>query len=103
MKQLEENMDFFEAQDFFKNMYQGKNVQFIFDMDCLREMSYIVTDGKCNEYCHCRYDKVKVLVDGEQNHIVPIGNHRATLKANDMKPELNKMDLHMQPAQLAGE
>ena len=86
-------MDFFEAQDFAKKMYEGKNVSFRFDTDCMREMSFVLTNGQCNENCHVAYNKVKIIVDSEEKHVMPIKPHRMCFKADDMRAEITKLQV----------
>ncbi len=94
-------MDFFEAQEFAKSMYPGNKCTFQFDMDCMREMSFVLTEGQYHDTCHGTYNKVKVFVDGEFKHLIPIKNHRACFQADEMKTELNR--LQMRPKELDAE
>lgn len=69
-------MDFFEAQDFFKNMYPGKKINYEFDDNCHRKVEIIHTDSKPNMIHHVECNKVKMTVEGMPAIYVPIMSHR---------------------------
>jgi hypothetical protein len=84
-------MNFFEAQDFFKNMYPGKSIKFEFDKKCIRVMEIIHTDGKPNPVHHIEYQKVKVIVDGSDPVYVPIMPHRMNCDWEYVKEHINTL------------
>jgi len=85
-------MNFYEAQDFFKNMYPNNLVIFEFDDFCHRVHEITYTDGKPDEMHHIECNKVKVTVQGmDINPIyVPIKAHRLICCLKDIKEFLNK-------------
>jgi hypothetical protein len=77
-------MNFFEAQDFFKQMYPGKEMKFSFDQKCHRFYEIVITDGKPNPIHHVENNKVKVEVSGMDPIYVPIQPHREVYNHADM-------------------
>lgn len=86
-------MDFIQAQEFFKNMFPGKNIKYEFDEKCHRFHELIYTDGIPNEVHHIENDKVKITVEGMDSQYVPIKPHRECCSWELMKKMINsKMD-----------
>ncbi len=81
-------MDYFAAQDFFKKMYSGKEIQFSLDEKCHRKYECIITDGKANEVHHIECDKLKMTMDGVDQYI-PIMPHRLGCTWDEMKKLIN--------------
>lgn len=71
-------MNFFEAQDMFKQWYPNKQISFEFDNKCCRVQEIMYTDGLPNECHHIENNKVKVTVEGMEPLYVPIIPHRQT-------------------------
>jgi len=69
-------MNFFEAQDFFKQMYPGKSIQYEFDKKCCRACEITYTDGIENPIHHVENNKVKITVEGMDSIYIPIELHR---------------------------
>lgn len=84
-------MDLFEAQEFFKNMYPGKEISYEFDDKCYRTHEIILTNGKPNPVHHIECNKVKVMVQGQQSTYVPILSHRMVCSWEDMKKRVMAM------------
>jgi hypothetical protein len=77
-------MNFFQVQDFMKQMYPGKDIQFDFDDKCHRFYELVMTDGVANPVHHCECNKVKVMVEGMDPIYVPIAPHRLAFEHNYM-------------------
>jgi len=69
-------MDFFQAQDFFKQAYPDKKVTFTFDEKCHRFYELTITDGKANPVHHIENNKVRVDIEGLPSIYAPIMPHR---------------------------
>lgn len=69
-------MNFFQAQDFFSQMYPGKKIIYEFDEKCHRFHELVYTDGIPNPVHHVENHKVKVTVEGMTPIYVPIMPHR---------------------------
>lgn len=69
-------MNFFEAQDLFRQIYPDKQITFEFDEKCQRVNEIIYTDGVPNEFHHIENNKVKVNVQGMDPVYVSIAPHR---------------------------
>lgn len=88
-------MDFFQAQDFFKQMYPEKKISFEFDEKCQRVHELIYTDGKPNPFHHVENNKVKVTVEGQAPVYVAIMPHREVFTWEYMKQMINsKTEIH---------
>ena len=83
-------MNFYEAQDFFKQMHPGKTINYEFDEKCHRVREIIYTDGVPNEMHHIENDKVKVTVEGMASVYVPIAPHRECCTWEYMKNLINR-------------
>jgi len=82
-------MDFFQAQDFFNQMYPGKEIKYEFDEKCHRVHELIYTDGKPNQYHQVENNKVKVTVEGQEAVYVSIMPHRETFSWDAIKNVIN--------------
>lgn len=90
-------MNFFQAQDFFKKLYPGKNIFFEFDDKCHRFHELVFTDGKPHSLHHIECDKVKVTVEGNVPIYVDIVPHRFNLEWEEIKKIINsKNEIHTQ-------
>lgn len=78
-------MNFFQAQDLFKQMHPGKEIKFEFDEKCHRIHELVYTDGVPNPIHHVENNKVKVTVEGMDSIYVPIISHREVYKWEDIK------------------
>jgi hypothetical protein len=81
-------MNFFEAQEFFKQMYPGKPVLFEFDSSCIRFIECVHTDNEMHDTNHIQYEKLKVTVQGMQPVYIPIMPHRMLISADDVKKHI---------------
>ena len=77
-------MDFFQLQDFMKQMHQGKEIKYYFDQKCHRFYEMVLTDGKFNPVHHVESNKVRVDVEGMDSIYVPIMPHREVYSHEDM-------------------
>ena len=94
-------MNLYECQEWFKQMYPGKKVDFSFDEKCHRQHDLMFTDGKPNLVHHVEYKKVKVTVEGMDPMYVPIAPHRENFVWADMKKFVNgKSDVHINQEQI---
>ena len=84
-------MDFFQAQDFFKQMHPGKNISYDFDVNCIRQLEIIHTEGSPNPIHHLQYEKLKVTVAGMPPVYVPIAPHRACIEWKEVKKHINSL------------
>ena len=82
-------MDFYELQDFFKQMNPGKSIGYEFDEKCHRVHELIYTDGVPNPVHHIENDKVKVAVEGQKPTYVKIMPHRECATWDHMKKLIN--------------
>lgn len=82
-------MDFFQAQDFFKQMYPNKQITFQFDESCHRFHEIVYTDGSPNLIHHVENHKVKVTVEGMDPVYVPILPHRENFGWAKIKEMVN--------------
>ena len=95
-------MDFFQAQDFFKQMYPGKKISYEFDEKCHRKLEVILTNGNPNSVHHVESHQVKVMVEGMDPVYVPIQPHRENFVWSKVKNILNsKKDVHFEQSQLS--
>lgn len=85
-------MDFYEAQDFFNQMYPGKKIAYEFDDKCQRKCEIVFTDGKPNDIHHVENNKVKVTVEGQNPVYVPIQPHRESKSWDEMKTLVNSKE-----------
>jgi hypothetical protein len=89
-------MDFFEAQNFFKQAYPGKKISFEFDEKCQRFHQLVYTDGNPNPMHHIENHKVKVTIEGQPPIYVSIKPHRETATWVHMKKLIDsKNDVHI--------
>lgn len=89
-------MDLYEAQDFYKTAFPGKNVLFEFDEKCHRSYDITCTEGLPNpiSYIVCRY--VKVTVEGISPQYIPIDPHRIAIGWAGMKNIIDsKTDVYL--------
>lgn len=94
-------MNLYETQDFFKEMYPGKDIKYEFDEACHRAKEFIFTDGKPNCIHHIDCDKVKVTVEGMDPKYVKIGSHRLCATWAEMKQLIaSQNDVYIHPADL---
>lgn len=94
-------MNFFEAQDFFKQMYVGKKITFEFDEKCHRFIEIVHTDGLPHEMHHLECNKVKVNVEGMDSIYIPIQPHRVNVTWKQAKSLLDsKSDVYIHPDRL---
>lgn len=69
---MESYMKYGEAEEFMKGIYPDDQVEFVCDKDC---MSYFKLDFNNNIpsiYCLVFYDKMKVLINGQYKHLIPL-------------------------------
>ena len=83
-------MDFFQLQEFFKEMHPGKSIRYEFDEKCHRIHELIYTDGIPNLIHHIENDKVKVTVEGQEPIYVSIMPHRECATWEHMKEMINR-------------
>lgn len=82
-------MNYFQAQDFFKNMYAGKEIKFEFDDKCHRFHELVYTDGKPNDVHHIENHHVKMTVEGIDPVYIPILPHRECKTWDEIKAIIN--------------
>lgn len=85
-------MNLYEAEDFFKNLYKDKKITYEFDMNCLKQMEIVHTDGLPNEIGHVEYKKVKVIVEGMDPVYMPIAPHRGCIEFKEIKDYVSKCE-----------
>ena len=90
-------MDYFQAQDFFKQLYPNKKISYEFDEKCHRVHELIYTDGVPNPVHHVENDKVKVSVEGMDPIYVSIMPHRECYTWDLMKKMINSKPNPSQP------
>lgn len=93
-------MDYFEAQEFFKQAYPGKQISFDFDDNCIRQIETIYTDGKMHISHHVECRKLKVTVDGILPIYVPILPHRMHMTSSQIKKKIPNDDIYWHPNEL---
>ena len=94
-------MNLYETQDFFKEMYPGKDIKYEFDEACHRTKEFVFTQGKPNCIHHIDCNKVKVTVDGMDPRYVPISSHRICGTWVEMKKMITSQnDVYIHPADL---
>ena len=78
-------MNFFQVQEFFKQMHPCKTIIFTFDekCHCMHEINY--TDGIPNAIHHIENNKVKVSIEGMDPTYVSIQPHRQNISWEDIK------------------
>lgn len=81
-------MNYFEAQDFFKQANPGKSISFDFDDNCIRQIEAIYTDGQIHPVNHVEYQKLKVTVEGLSPVYVPIAPHRMNMTSDYLKNKI---------------
>ena len=84
-------MNFFEAQEVFKQMHSDKIVTFEFDKNCIGLMEIVHTDGKPNPVHHIEYQKVKVSIEGQDSIYFPIAPHRMCCSWEYVKAHINSL------------
>lgn len=72
-------MDIYQAENFFKDLYPGKEIKLSFPPECHRKYEIIMTDGKPNPEHHLECHHVMIEIVGEKTVRVPIAPHRLTL------------------------
>lgn len=82
-------MDYYQAKDFFKQMYPGKTITFEFDEKCHRFHQLVYTDGIPNPIHHIENNQIKVTVEGMDPIYVPIQPHRECAPWDHMKKLIN--------------
>lgn len=87
-------MNLYEAQDFFKGMHPGKNIEWSWPKECFRTIELVHTNGKPNVYHHVECNKVCMTVEGQQPILVPIAPHRHTLTMKDIQTLISFDDFH---------
>jgi hypothetical protein len=81
-------MNYFEAQEYFKKAYPGKNITFEFDDKTIRQIECIYTDGNLHPVNHVEHQKLKVTVEGAEPVYIPIMPHRECWSADKVKQKL---------------
>ena len=84
-------MNYFEVQDFVKQIYPNQNISIDFDEKCIRFIETTYTDGIPNVWHHFEYNKVKVTVDGVNQFYLNIIPHRITSDWKQMKNTIINM------------
>jgi len=84
-------MDFFQVQDFFKQMHPEKKISYEFDDKCHRFHELVYTDGIPNPIHHVENHKVKVTVEEMAPIYVPIAPHRECYTWEEIKKVINRM------------
>lgn len=82
-------MNYYQIQDFYREAYPGKNIQFEFDEKCHRFHELVYTDGKPHALHHIQNEKVKVTVEGMSPVYVQILPHRECIAWEDVKKIIN--------------
>jgi hypothetical protein len=91
-------MDFFQAQEFFNEMYPGKELTYEFDDTCHRTCEIIFTQGKPNLIHHIECNRLKVNISGESSKYVPISPHRMNTTWAAVKKYMgNQQDVFIHP------
>lgn len=85
-------MNYYEAQDFFKNIYSGKKISFDFDAKCYGSLEIVHTDGSPNILHHIESNKLLVSVEGLDPFYVPIVPHRTLITWQAVKEFINSHD-----------
>lgn len=94
-------MDFYQAQEFFKSMFPGKQITYEFDDKCHRFYEIVMTSGDPNMVHHVENDRVKVFVEGQDPMYVPISPHRETYTWAALRAKIDcKSDVHFTDAEL---
>lgn len=94
-------MDFYQAKDFLKEMYPGKEIKYEFDEACHRTKEFVYTDGKPNIVHHIECNKVKYTVEGLEAKYLPIMPQRFNLAWADMKKMISdQVDVHINPSEV---
>lgn len=82
-------MNYFQIQEFFKEMYPEKEIKFEFDHKCHRFHELVYTDGVPNKVHHVENHKVKVTIEGQNPVYVPILPHRECYTWEAIKEIIN--------------
>lgn len=77
-------MNLFQTQDFFEQLYPGKNISYNFPKECHRQYEIIMTDGKPNPHHNVECHHVMAIVDGMPPMKVSIAPHRFTHTHEEM-------------------
>jgi hypothetical protein len=86
-------MNFYEAQDFFKQMHPDKLVTFEFDRKCIRQIEAVHTDGEIHDINHIEYRQVKVTPQDMPSVYVPIQPHRMCITADELKKHVFEVSI----------
>jgi hypothetical protein len=94
-------MNYYEAQEFFKSIYPGKQISFDFDAKCYGSLEIVHTDGSPNILHHIESNKVLVSVEGMDPFYTPIVPHRTLVTWQAVKGFINShTDVSIPPANL---
>ncbi len=85
-------MNLYQVENYFKDIYKGKNVFLDFDMNCVRQMEIVYSDGKPHESHHLEYQKVRVTVDGTEPVYVSIAPHRIGIEWKNVKEYISSCE-----------
>lgn len=94
-------MNFFEAKEFFKNMYPDQLVIFDFDHKCIRTIECVYTDGCIHPINHIEYNRVKVTPQGKPSVYVPIQTHRESVSVSILKSKIPNDEVYFYPDVIA--
>lgn len=94
-------MDFYEAKDFFKQMYPNKLVEYNFDNSCIRQVDCVFTKNQIHANCHIEYRQVRVTVGGQESFYVPIEPHRMIITCKELKKLIHDSDVFIHPDEIA--
>ena len=78
-------MDIYQAEEFLKKMYPGKEIKMEFDETCHREINFVFTEGAAHGINHIAFNRVKANVDGFEPFYMDIMPHRICSSWNDLK------------------
>jgi|694.fasta_scaffold00191_46 hypothetical protein len=94
-------MNYYEAQEFFKSIYPGKQISFDFDAKCYGSLEIVHTDGSPNILHHIESTKILVSVEGMDPFYTPIVPHRTLVTWQAVKGFINShTDVAIPPANL---
>lgn len=82
-------MDLYQTKDFIATMYPNSKIDFVMDKDCVKEFNLITEKGSLSDESLVVYNKVKVLVDGIEKHLMPIDTHRELTKTKTILEMIN--------------
>lgn len=91
-------MDYFQAENFFKNLFPDKEIFLEFDEKCIRQIECIMTDGLPHHKNHIEFNKLKATIEGMNPMYVDISPHRGILNWSALKNSINsKEDVWIHP------